>query len=104
MIKITKKAPASRGNGRGMDAAYTPAQYYIEQDGNRLGVIFGSETRRGRSPEWEVFEYQTDAQTGEVTGLKALKRFFTFQSFRAGIYEGSPFKQAKEFAAEYFTN
>jgi len=103
-VKITKKSPASRGEGRGMDAGYEPAQYYIEKNGKRVGAIFGKEIRRGSAPSWQVFEYEIDPKSGEVTGLKGLQRFTTFSVFRRGIYEGSPFKRAKEFAVEHFGN
>ena len=101
-VKITKKEPASQGQGRGMDGRYTPAQYYVMRDGKPVGVIWGSERSRSSSPVWEVFEYQTEKKSGEVTSLKYLKRFYTFSSARAGRFEGAPFTRAKEFALEYF--
>ncbi|MAH47044.1 hypothetical protein CMI37_14550 [Candidatus Pacearchaeota archaeon] len=97
MIKITKKGRAtSFGGGRGMDNVATGAPYTIEKDGKPVGSIL-PESRRCFAPsQWEVFEYKMDA-SGQVIAYKSLKRFNS-------VFDQSPFKQAKEFAAEYFAN
>ena len=97
-VKITKQTMAAYGQGRGMDAGYDPPNYYVEKDGKRVGAIIGR-VRRGGGTEWTVFEFAE----GE-TLPKRIKVFATTRFMRAGKYEGSPFKRAKEFAVEHFGN
>ena len=97
MIKITKKGMAtSFGGGRGMDNVATSASYIIEKDGKPVGSILPESRRMFGPSQWEVFEYKMDV-SGKVIAYKSLKRFDS-------VFDQSPFKKAKEFAAEYFAN
>ena len=95
-VKITKQTIASHGQGRGMDAGYTAPNYYVEKDGKRVGAIFGKSIRG--ETNWTVYEF------GEGELPNPIKQFYTTRLMRAGKYEGSPFKRAKEFAVEHFGN
>ena len=95
-IKITKRTVASYGQGRGMDARYTAPNYYIEKAGKRVGAIFGRSVRG--ETNWTVYGF------GEGELPNPIKTFYTTRLMRAGIYEGKPFKRAKEFAVEHFSN
>ena len=97
-VKITKQTMAAYGQGRGMDAGYDPPNYYVEKDGKRVGAIFGKSSRRGGT-DWTVFKFAE----GETLPQR-IKSFSTTRLMRAGTYEGSPFKRAKEFAVEHFGN
>ena len=97
MIKVTKKGTAtSFGDGRGMDNVATSASYVIEKDGKPVGSILPEPRRCFGPAQWEVFEYQMDA-SGKIVAYKSLKQFNS-------VFDQSPFKKAKEFAAEYFAN
>ena len=53
-LTFTKKRKATQSYGRGMDNNHTPAQYWIELDGERIGYISSSPRSYMGSAAWDA--------------------------------------------------